>query len=427
MKQETINALVRQMEENGVETVRLQFTDITGTLKSIAVTPAKFARLREEPFFVDGSFLAGRDGEDGVELMLKPDPSTFTILPWKSQPGNVARLLCSLYQEDGTPFAEDSREVLRQAERRAAANGYELSVRPECEFFLFHSDDDGRPTVVTHERAGYLDAHPIDLGENARRDMVRTLEEMGVEVEASRHEISPGQHGIDLKPMGLMEAADGIVTFRSAVRSVAKRHGLHATFMPKPLGDAEGSGVHLHFTLCKDGKNVFAGEEKGSFSEEAAWFAGGLLTHMKAMAAVSNPLVNSYKRLVSGTKAPTELCWSSRRENSLLRIPPVRGTRTRVEFRGADGSANPYLLLALCLETGLDGIAQRIEIREGESLGRLPENLGTAIACFREDAFVKKILGEPLWRRYGACRQEEWLDYERQVTSWELREYLYRY
>ena len=202
MKQETINALVRQMEENGVETVRLQFTDITGTLKSIAVTPAKFARLREEPFFVDGSFVAGRDGEDGVELMLKPDPSTFTVLPWKSQPGNVARLLCSLYQEDGTPFAEDSREVLRQAERRAAANGYELSVRPECEFFLFHSDDDGRPTVVTHERAGYLDSHPIDLGENARRDMVRTLEEMGVEVEASRHEISPGQHGIDLKPMG---------------------------------------------------------------------------------------------------------------------------------------------------------------------------------------------------------------------------------
>ena len=169
---------------------------------------------------------------------------------------------------------------------------------------MFHSDDDGRPTVVTHERAGYLDAHPIDLGENARRDMVRTLEEMGVEVEASRHEISPGQHGIDLKPMGLMEAADGIVTFRSAVRSVAKRHGLHATFMPKPLGDAEGSGVHLHFTLCKDGKNVFAGEEKGSFSEEAAWFAGGLLTHMKAMAVVSNPLVNSTSAWYPGRKRP---------------------------------------------------------------------------------------------------------------------------
>ena len=180
MNRETINAMLKQMEEEGVETVRLQFTDITGTLKSIAVTPAKFAMLKEEPFFVDGTFLAGRDGEDGVELMLKPDPSTFSILPWKSQPGNVARLLCSLCKEDGTPFEEDSREVLKQAERRAAALGFELSVRPECEFFLFHSDDDGCPTVVTHERAGYLDAHPVDLGENARREMVRTLEEMGV-------------------------------------------------------------------------------------------------------------------------------------------------------------------------------------------------------------------------------------------------------
>ena len=427
MDQEAFKQVIREIEDEGVESVYLQFTDTNGILKNIAVTPSKLARLKEEPFFVDGSFLTGMDGEDGVELMLKPDPATFAILPWKSQPGNVGRMICSLYREDGTPYEEDSREILRKAQERASAEGYELFVRPECEFFLFHTDDDGQATVLTHEKAGYLDANPRDLGESARREMVQALEEMGVEVEASRHEISPGQHGIDLRQMRLMEAADGIMTFQTIVRSVAKRHGLHATFMPKPLGNAEGSGVHLHFMLYKNGKNIFAGTENGTFSREAVWFAGGLLEHMKGITAVANPLINSYKRLVAGTKAPTEISWSSRRENSLIRIPPVRGRRTRVEYRGADGSSNPYLLLALCLEAGFSGIQNQMQIPEGKSMGRLPSNLGEALGYMAEDLFVRDVLGQDLFRRYMECREEEWDNYSRQVTEWELQNYLCRY
>ena len=427
MGDEAFRRILETMEEEEVGSVSLQFTDITGTLKSVSVTSDRLKKLNEEPVFVDGTFLAGRDGEDGVELLLCPDPSTFSILPWKSQNGSGARMFCSLCREDGTPFQEDSRAALKAVEEKAAGNGYQLYVQPECEFFLFHTDDDGQPTSLTHERAGYLEAGPVDLGENARKEMVSTLEEMGVRVEASRHEISPGQHSIDLGRMRLLEAADGIAAFRTIVRSVARRHGLHATFMPKPLGNAEGSGVHLHFTLFRNGENVFASEDRKGFSQTAEWFAGGLLGHMEAMTAVANPLVNSYKRLVSGTKAPTDLLWSSRRENALIRIPPVRGMRTRVEYRGADGAANPYLLLALCLEAGMDGIRNHACFPEGISQGRIPGNLEAALEHFRKDPFVKQALGTQLCSRYVACREEEWHRYERQVTEWELQEYLYRY
>ncbi len=427
MRDEGLGRILNRMEEEEAGSVSLQFTDITGTLKSVSVTLDRLKRLSEEPVFVDGTFLAGRDGEDGVELLLRPDPSTFSILPWKTQNGGGARMFCSLCREDGTPFREDSRAALKSAEEKAADLGYQLYVQPECEFFLFHTDDDGQPTSLTHERAGYLEAGPVDLGENARREMVSVLEETGVKVEVSRHEISPGQHSIDLGRMRLLEAADGIAAFRTVVRAVARRHGLHATFMPKPLGNAEGSGIHLHFTLFRNGENVFSSGDRRRFSELAEWFAGGLLNHMEAMTAVANPLVNSYKRLVSGTKAPTDLLWSSRRENALIRIPPVRGMRTRVEYRGADGAANPYLLLALCLEAGMDGIRNQTTFPEGISQGRIPASLEAALEHFKRDGFVKAALGEELCSRYAACREEEWRRYERQVTEWELQEYLYRY
>ena len=419
--------ILRLVEEEDVAFIRLQFTDIFGTMKNMAVTVSQLEKALDNRCMFDVSSLDGLSGEEDSDMYLYPDLSTFEICPWRPQQGIVARLICDVYRTDGTPYEVDPRYVLKKAIAHAAELGYTLNAGPECEFFLFHTDDDGQATVLTHEKAGYLDANPRDLGESARREMVQALEEMGVEVEASRHEISPGQHGIDLRQMRLMEAADGIMTFQTIVRSVAKRHGLHATFMPKPLGDAEGSGIHLHFMLYKNGKNIFAGTENGTFSREAVWFAGGLLEHMKGITAVANPLINSYKRLVAGTKAPTEISWSSRRENSLIRIPPVRGRRTRVEYRGADGSSNPYLLLALCLEAGFSGIQNQTQIPEGKSMGRLPGNLGEALDYMAEDLFVRDVLGQDLFRRYMECREEEWDNYSRQVTEWELQNYLCRY
>ena len=356
----------------------------------------------------------------------------------------MARLLCSLCKEDGTPFEEDSREVLKQAERRAAALGFELSVRPECEFFLFHSDDDGCPTVVTHERAGYLDAHPVDLGENARREMVRTLEEMGVEVEASRHEISPGQHGIDLKRMGLMEAADGIVTFRSTVRSVAKRHGLHATFMPKPQEGVNGSGMHINMSLQKDGKNIFQdASDPNGLSEEAYYFIGGIMRHIKGMAAITNPLVNSYKRLVPGFEAPVYIAWSTTNRSPLIRIPAAAdGEGTRIELRSPDSAANPYLTLAVCLSAGLEGIREKIEPpqsinanifalsekeREELHIDQLPGTLLEAVEELEKDTFIQKVLGDHIAGKYIDAKRKEWHEYRSQVSEWEIQEYLYKY
>lgn len=445
MEDRALAQVLEQMEDEEVEAVRLQFTDINGTLKSVAVTPARLRSLGEEPLFVDGSFLAGRDGEEGVELLLKPDLSTCSILPWKGYTGKVARLYCSLCQEDGTPFPEDSRAVLAEAERRAEAEGYRLSVRPECEFFLFHTDDDGQPTVLTHERAGYLEASPVDLGESARREMVHTLEEMGVTVEASRHEISPGQHGIDLGRMGLLEAADGIATFRFVVRTVAKRHGLHATFMPKPQEGVNGSGMHINMSLTDGmGRNLFEDkDDPAGLSTLAYQFMAGILYHMKEMVLLTNPLVNSYKRLIPGYDAPNYIAWSIHSNRSaLIRIPSARGYNTRVELRCPDSSANPYLALAACLAAGLDGIEKQMtpppsvnrniyamsrEEKEAAGIEALPETLKEAMNFFEASDFMKEVLGEHIFTKYLEAKEREWKAFRAHVTDWEVGEYLYKY
>lgn len=430
----TREEILQMVEEEDVEFIRLQFTDMFGAIKNIAVTDRELPRALDNRCMINGEQVAGMDMEKGSDLYLSPILDTFAILPWRPQQGKVARMICDLYFPDGTPYKNSPRYILENVAGKAQEEGYTCYIDPECEFFLFHTDDNGNPTTVTHEQAGYLDISPLDLGENARRDMVLTLEDMGMEVESSHHEAAPAQHEIDFRYGEIRKIADCITTFKMAVRIVAKRHGLHATFMPKPKAEANGSGMHIQFSLIKNGENVFeCADRPGELSEEAYYFIGGLLAHSKEMALITNPLVNSYKRLVPGYDAPTELTWTENNQNSLVRIPVTRGEGIRVELRSPDASANPYVVLAVCLAAGLDGIKNKITPTKSSNLAaqdqqaeHLPETLKEAIDYFESSSWVKEVLGEEFCRQYVAAKKNEWLRYTRQVTDWEIAEYLYR-
>ena len=430
----TREEILQMVEEEDVEFIRLQFTDMFGAIKNIAVTARELPRALDNRCMINGEQIAGMDMEKGSDLYLSPILDTFAILPWRPQQGKVARMICDLYFPDGTPYKNSPRYILENVAGKAQEEGYTCYIDPECEFFLFHTDDNGNPTTVTHEQAGYLDISPLDLGENARRDMVLTLEDMGMEVESSHHEAAPAQHEIDFRYGEIRKTADCITTFKMAVRIVAKRHGLHATFMPKPKTEANGSGMHIQFSLIKNGENVFeCADRPGELSEDAYYFIGGLLAHSKEMALITNPLVNSYKRLVPGYDAPTELTWTENNQNSLVRIPVTRGEGIRVELRSPDASANPYVVLAVCLAAGLDGIKNKITPTKSSNLAaqdqqaeHLPETLKEAIDYFESSSWVKEVLGEEFCRQYVAAKKNEWLRYIRQVTDWEIAEYLYR-
>ena len=430
----TREEILQMVEEEDVEFIRLQFTDMFGAIKNIAVTARELPRALNNQCIINADQIAGMDPEKGSDLYLRPIPDTFAILPWRPQQGKVARMICDLYCPDGTPYKNSPRYILERVAKEAEQEGYTCYIDPECEFFLFHTDDNGMPTTVTHEKAGYLDMSPLDLGENARRDMVLTLEDMGMEVESSHHEAAPAQHEIDFSYGEVRDIADCIMTFKMAVRIVAKRHGLHATFMPKPKTEANGSGMHIQFSLIKNGENVFeCADRPGELSEDAYYFIGGLLAHSKEMALITNPLVNSYKRLVPGYDAPTELTWTENNQNSLVRIPVTRGEGIRVELRSPDASANPYVVLAVCLAAGLDGIKNKITPTKSSNLAaqdqqaeHLPETLKEAIDYFESSSWVKEVLGEEFCRQYVAAKKNEWLRYTRQVTDWEIAEYLYR-
>ena len=430
----TREEILQMVEEEDVEFIRLQFTDMFGAIKNIAVTARELPRALDNRCMINGEQVAGMDMEKGSDLYLSPILDTFAILPWRPQQGKVARMICDLYFPDGTPYKNSPRYILENVAGKAQEEGYTCYIDPECEFFLFHTDDNGNPTTVTHEQAGYLDISPLDLGENARRDMVLTLEDMGMEVESSHHEAAPAQHEIDFRYGEIRKIADCITTFKMAVRIVAKRHGLHATFMPKPKTEANGSGMHIQFSLIKNGENVFeCADRPGELSEDAYYFIGGLLAHSKEMALITNPLVNSYKRLVPGYDAPTELTWTENNQNSLVRIPVTRGEGICVELRSPDASANPYVVLAVCLAAGLDGIKNKITPTKSSNLAaqdqqaeHLPETLKEAIDYFESSSWVKEVLGEEFCRQYVAAKKNEWLRYTRQVTDWEIAEYLYR-
>lgn len=435
----TREEVLQMAEDEDVEFIRLQFTDMFGTLKNIAITARELPRALNNECVVDGSFIAGIAGEKEPDMYLYPDLDTFTILPWRPQQGKVARLLCDIYTPDGKPNERSSRYILERIAAMAEQKGYTCYIDPECEFFLFHTDDNGVPTTLTHEKAGYLDISPVDLGENARRDMVLNLEDMGMEIESSHHETAPAQHEIDFRCDEIRKMADHIMTFKMAVRTIAKRHGLHATFMPKPKVDANGSGMHIRFSLFKEGRNIFVDPENPQeLSEDAYYFVGGLLAHSREMAVITNPVVNSYKRLVPGYEAPTELTWTTNNQNSLIRIPGARGEHTGIELRSPDAAANPYLVFACCLAAGLDGIEKKTyptkssnrsmseSDQKAMNIGNLPENLREAVEEFENSQWMKEILGKEFCEEYTAAKKKEWLRYTRQVTQWEIEEYLYR-
>ena len=434
--------IVRMVEEEDVEFIRLQFTDIFGTLKNIAITASQLEKALDNKCMFDGSSIEGFVRIEESDMYLHPDLDTFTIFPWRPQQGKVARLICDVYRPDGMPFEGDPRYVLKKVIKEAADMGYQFDVGPECEFFLYHLDDNGQPTTITHEKAGYFDLGPVDLGENARRDMVMTLEDVGIGIEASHHEVAPAQHEIDLKYGDALTIADSLMTFKLAVKTIAKRHGLHASFMPKPKQNINGSGMHINMSLSKDGVNIFAdSEDEKELSQEAYYFMGGLLKYMKGIAAITNPLINSYKRLVPGYEAPVYIAWSAQNRTPLIRIPVTRGEGQRIELRSPDPASNPYLVLAVCLAAGLDGIKNKIEppasvnsniyeLTEEEKkkigLERLPENLSEAVEELEKSEFICQILGEHIVKNFCKAKKAEWEEYTNQVTQWELDQYLYR-
>ena len=435
--------ILAMVEENGVKFIRLQFTDILGTLKNVAITDRQLEKALNNQCMFDGSSINGFVRVEESDMYLRPDLDTFVIFPWRPQQGKVARLICDVYMPDGTPFEGDPRYILKKAINKAEAMGYTMNVGPECEFFLFEVDNDGNPTLKTNDKGSYFDLGPIDLGENARRDMTLALEDMGFEIETSHHEVAAGQNEIDFKYADALVTADNVTTFKYVVKSIAQRHGLYATFMPKTLHGVNGSGMHVNISLIKDGKNAFYNEEDQlGLSSVAYNFIAGVLKHIKEICPITNPLVNSYKRLVPDYEAPVYIAWSAKNRSPLIRVPSARGEGTRIEFRSPDPSSNPYLVLACLLLAGLEGIKDNLEPpkcidrnifnlsreeRKRENIENLPESLHEAIAYMQKSDLVKEALGKNTFEYYIKAKEVEWDNYRTQVHQWEINSYLSKY
>jgi glutamine synthetase len=432
--------VLKLLAEYRVRFLRLQFIDVMGVLKNVEVPESQFEKALEGDILFDGSSIEGFVRVEESDMVLRPDLSTFVLFPWSDPENQVARLICDVYTADGRPFEGDPRRVLRRQIEVARRLGYEMMAGAEAEFFLFHRAADGTPTRKTHDAGGYFDLTPVDLGEVARRDIVNALELMGFEVEAAHHEVAPGQHEIDFRYADALTTADHLATFKFVVRNIAVRHGLHATFMPKPIFGRNGSGMHTHQSLFRDGENAFYdGAQADGISQVMRSYAAGLLRHARAMCAVTNPLVNSYKRLVPGYEAPVNVAWSHQNRSPMIRVPARREKGTRLELRMPDPSANPYLALAVQLAAGLDGVKRKAEppdpidkniwtlsVRERRKykIQELPRDLGEAITLLKRSPFVRDSLGEHVFQYFIAAKEAEWQDYIAQVHDWEIERYL---
>jgi glutamine synthetase len=435
-KRDILNACKQQ----GVSSLRLQFTDILGVNKNVEVPESQFEKALEGDIMFDGSSIEGFVRIEESDMMLRPDLDTFRVLPYDDEGGRVARVICDIYNPDGSAFAGCTRQALKRQIAAARAAGYEMMAGVEAEFFIFQLDASGDPTTVTHDRGGYFDLTPVDRAEEIRRLIVKDLVSMGFEVEAGHHEVAPGQHEIDFRYAEALATADNLATFRFIVRNVAYRHGFLATFMPKPIFGRNGSGMHTHQSLFRDGRNAFH-DAKGRWelSSVALAYIAGLLKHARGFCAVTNPLVNSYKRLVPGYEAPTNIAWSMRNRSPLVRIPDRRGTGTRCELRMPDPSANPYLALAVQLAAGLDGINQQLtppdpvnknifemsfRERRRYRIDELPRDLHEALELLAKDEVIRDALGEHIYERFVEAKQEEWDEYISRVSPWEVERYL---
>ena len=435
--------IIRMVQEEDIQFIRMQFTDIFGQLKNVAITASQIERAVNNEIMMDGSSIEGFVRIEESDQYLWPDLDTFAVLPWRPQYGKVARLICDVHNPDGTSFQGDPRSVLKRELRRAELLGYTFNVGPELEFFLFQTDENGRPTTQTSDEAGYFDLGPLDHGESTRREVTLALEQMGFEIEASHHELAAGQHELDFKYAEALHTADNIMTFKLAVKTLAQKNGLHATFMPKPVYGAAGNGMHVNMSLFQNGRNAFYDESApNQLSPLATQFIAGLLAHARGFCALTNPLVNSYKRLVPGYEAPCYPAWSTSNRSALIRIPAPRGQGTRVELRSPDPTCNPYLACAGGLAAGLDGseqglappepIARNIyemtaEERSACGLESLPGTLEAAIRALEADSVVLDALGPHTALQYITGKLREWEEYRTQVSQWELDKYLVTY
>lgn len=436
-KQDILNLV----EEEDVQFIRLQFTDLSGQIKNVAITVSQLEKALENKITFDGSAFDGFVSVEESDMYLYPILDTFAIFPWRPHQGKVARLICDIYTADRKPFAGDPRYILKKVMLEAYEMGFDCQVGPECEFYLFNTDDSGAPLASTNDEGGYFDVAPLDNGENCRREIVLTLEDMDFEVEASHHESGRGQHEVVFGKDSALVTADRITTFKMVVKTIAKRHGLHATFMPKPLQTEDGSALHLNFSLLQNGKNIFA--ENGVLSDTAKSFIAGMLAHAREISCLTNPTVNSYKRFLMQEKnCVNYLAWSEKNRSLAIRVPSDLENSARIEYRVPDLTCNPYFALAACIKAGLDGIRQGMqppervdhnpsvlseEERREEGIDSMPYSLIEAIDTAKDSIFVRELLGDALHARYLDAKQREYEDYCRQITQWELSRYLIRY
>ncbi|MFC3477542.1 type I glutamate--ammonia ligase [Halobacterium litoreum] len=434
--------VLEEIEAQNIDFLRLQFTDILGTVKNVSIPAHQAEKAFTEGIYFDGSSIEGFVRIQESDMRLDPDPETFAVLPWRDNgEGGSARLICDVVDREGRAFAGGPRQVLKNVLSRAEDMGYTVSIGPEPEFFLFEKDDDGKATTVPHDTGGYFDLAPKDLASDIRREIIFTLEKMGFEIEASHHEVADGQHEINFKYDDALTAADNIATFRAVVRAVAEQNDVHATFMPKPIGEINGSGMHSHISLFdEDGNNAFADDDdEFNLSETAYAFMGGVLDHAPAFTAVTNPTVNSYKRLVPGYEAPVYIAWSDVNRSALIRVPDAAGVSARFEIRSPDPSCNPYLALAAVIASGLDGMengadpgdAVREDIYEFDEEKRdeygittLPGNLGQAVTALEDDEVVAEALGPHVTEKFVEAKREEFAEYKASVSGWEKDRYL---
>jgi len=436
---------IRQMaKDENVKFLRLMFTDLFGTIKNVEVPISQLGKLLDNKLMFDGSSIDGFVRIEESDMYLYPDLSTWMIFPWSTERGKIARVICEVYTTEGKPFTGDPRNnLIRVLDDMRKAGFTDFNIGPEPEFFLFKMDENGKPTTELNDKGSYFDMAPMDLGENCRREIVLTLEEMGFDVEAAHHEVAPGQHEIDFKYADALTAADNIQTFKLVVKTIARKYGLYATFMPKPLAGINGSGMHLNMSLFHDQGNAFYDKDgEMELSEDAYHFLGGLLKHARSFTAICNPIVNSYKRLVPGYEAPVYVAWSGSNRSPLIRVPNSRGLSTRLEVRSVDPAANPYLAIAAVLEAGLDGLRNKLEPREAidrniyrmdaeerqeNHITNLPDTLHNALKDLAADDVMRNAMGDHLYQSFIEAKNLEYNSYRTQVSEWERDQYLELY
>ena len=439
--------VLAKIDQENVKFLRLQFTDILGTVKNVSIPASQAEKAFEEGIYFDGSSIEGFVRIQESDMRLEPDPATFAILPWRSSDdGAAARLICDVIDTStGQPFAGDPRTVLKNVLGRAREMGYTLNAGPEPEFFIFEKDEDGRATTTTHDAGGYFDLAPKDLASDLRREMIYNLEAMNFEVESSHHEVAEGQHEIAFKYADGLTCADNIATFRAVVRATAEKNGVHATFMPKPIAHINGSGMHTHLSLFTEaGENAFHdGDDEFNLSATAKQFLAGILEHAPALTAICNPTVNSYKRLVPGYEAPVYIAWSDVNRSALIRKPAARTpAASRIELRSPDPSCNPYLALAVMVAAGLDGIERGLEapdpVRENiydfdearraeYGIETLPANLGQAVAALEANSVIQEAVGPHVAEKFVEAKRTEYAEYVADVSEWEIERYLEKF